>query len=69
MRYLDGEASKEERGRIRRRLSTCRSLQEDTVLFMTLRSEFRDLLPTLMLPQASIWEIVRERLPPRNGRR
>ena len=63
MRYLDGELSAEERERVDRQLATCRSLQEQTVrLSRALGSELRTLLPSLVPPQVSIWELVRERL-------
>ena len=62
MRYLDGEASLGERERVDRQLATCRSLQEQTVRLRALGSELRTLLPSLVPPQVSIWELVRERL-------
>ena len=62
MRYLDGETSVEERERVDRQLATCRSLQEQMVRLSTLGSELRTLLPSLVPPQVSIWELVRERL-------
>jgi len=62
MSYFDGEASEEERERVCRRLATCRGLQEEMNLLGTLRSELRTLLPTLEMSQASIWELVRDRL-------
>ena len=69
MRYFDEEASEEERERVCRRLTTCGGLQEEMNQFgalraelRTLRSELQTLLPNLEQPQASIWELVRDRL-------
>ena len=62
MRYLDGETSVEERERVDRQLATCRGLQEETVRLRSLGSELRTLLPSLVPPQVSIWELVRERI-------
>ena len=62
MRYMDAEGSVAERERVSQRLAKCRSLQEDLVFFRILQSELRNLLPTLFLPQVSIWPLVRERL-------
>ena len=75
MRYFDEEASEEERERVCRMLTTCGSLQEEVNQFGVLRAELRalrsellPLLPTLEQPQASIWELVRDRLQIGRGR-
>ena len=62
MRFLDGEASTEERERVDQKLAVCRSLQEEMVRLKVIRSELQSLLPSPMPPQASVWELVRERL-------
>ncbi|MFC1661466.1 anti-sigma factor family protein [Gemmatimonadota bacterium] len=62
MRFLDGEASAEGRERVDRQLANCRSLQEEMVRLRILGSELRTLLPTPVPPQASVWELVREKL-------
>ncbi len=62
MRYLDGEASLEERERVDWQLATCRSMQEEMARLRTLGSGLRALLPSPEAPQVSIWELVRERL-------
>jgi anti-sigma factor RsiW len=62
MRFFDGEVSEEERERIYRSITTCGGLQEEMDFFETLRSELRTLLPNLERSQASIWQLVRDRL-------
>ena len=67
MRFLDGELSTEERERVDRHLTGCRSLQKEVGAFRRLGSDVRALLLSFAIPHHQIWELIREELPGQDG--
>ena len=62
MRYLDGEASGEQRERVDRQLAISEGHREELARLRALGSELRRVVPSLEPREASVWEFVREEL-------
>lgn len=62
MRYLDGEASPEERSRVEERLGASTELQRELAIFRAMKADFRELSFQPLPPDDSIWGAVNRRL-------
>lgn len=62
MRYLDGEASPEERSRVEERLGASTELQRELAIFRAMKADFRELSFQPFPPDGSIWGAVNRRL-------
>ena len=62
MRYLDGEASPDERRRIEVHLESSTELQRELSLFRSMKEDFIELSFTPVRPGSSVWDSVSRKL-------
>ncbi|MGD2046910.1 MAG: hypothetical protein PVJ80_12600 [Gemmatimonadota bacterium] len=62
MRYLDGEMSPEERGRVDAELATSTELQRELAMFREMKADFQELSFHPALFRESVWDRVNDRV-------